>query len=54
MRTILNVMCPQKQYKPVKSRVRVLCPKESGLAVPSPPCEFVRCGYSTQIPRAGI
>ena len=53
MRTILNVMCPEKQYKPVKARVEALSSWESGHAVPfSPqdfcsPCVFVYCWHNT-------
>ena len=34
MRTIFNVMCPEKQWKLVKARVRDLSPWESGLRCP--------------------
>ena len=69
MRTILNVMCPEKQYKPIQAGDRLswalsgplaLFHLESGHAVPFPPqdfcslCAFVYCCRSTWILLAGI
>ena len=53
MRIILNVMCPEKQQKPVKARVLALSSWESGYAVPFPPQDFgspyvfVYCSHNT-------
>ena len=41
MRTVLNVMCPEKQKKPVKARVGSLSSWESGCKVHFPPQDLV-------------
>ena len=60
MRIILNVMYPEKQYKPIQAGVGALSHLESSHAIPfSPqnccsPCEFVHNSHSTQAPLAGV
>ena len=60
MRTILNVMCPEKQYRPVQAGVGALSHSESGHGVLFSPqdffstCELVCRSHNTRTLRAGV